>query len=50
VVYSTSGNTVTLGLAHGSLHIGEQVVISWKDLRDIQNRSFSGRAGPITAR
>jgi hypothetical protein len=48
--YQVSSNSVTIGLPEGVLQVGDQVMVSWIDLRDVQNRSLSGQAGPLAAR
>ncbi|HEU0144774.1 MAG TPA: hypothetical protein VFQ47_08310, partial [Nitrososphaera sp.] len=48
--YSPSSNTVTLGLAEGSLETGEQVIVHWSDLSDARGKTLNGQVGPLTAR
>jgi hypothetical protein len=43
------GDSITLRLPRGTLHKGDQVVISWRDLPDEKNRLFSGESEMIIA-
>jgi hypothetical protein len=48
--YSTSTNTVTLGLPEATLQSGASVTVSWQGLRDLQGRLMDdGQMGLIIA-
>ena len=47
--YDTAKNAVTLALPAGSLHTGDRVVISWRDVLDVSGRTLTGDVGPISA-
>jgi hypothetical protein len=50
VRYEASSHMVTLSLAEGLLQAGDEVVVSWSDLRDAQGRSLSGKPTELRVR
>lgn len=47
---NATGSTVTLGLADGSLHSGDQVIVEWNNLLDNYGATLSGKSGVVAAR
>jgi hypothetical protein len=49
-IYNEANYSVTLQLPANSLHVGDQVVVAWSNLRDAQGRLLTGQTDPLVAR